>query len=168
MAEASAKRSQIENHDRPRQRRKKVLAVASGGGHWIQLLRVMEAFRDCDVTFVSTHASYRPQVADYKFYSVNDASRSTKLGLIKTTLQLARIIWAERPDVVVSTGAAPGYIALRLARLTGARTVWLDSIANVDQLSLSGAKIGRHVDLWLTQWPHLVRPQGPHFGGSVL
>jgi len=69
---------------------------------------------------------------------------------------------------VISTGAAPGYIALRFARLAKAKTVWLDSIANVDQLSLSGLKIGRYADLWLTQWPHLVRPEGPHYGGSVL
>lgn len=146
----------------------KVLAVASGGGHWVQLLRVADAFQSCDVTFVSTHASYRSQVVRHKFHAVNDSSRSNVLGLVKTALQLLRIIWTERPDIVVSTGAAPGYIALRLARLIGARTVWLDSIANVDQLSLSGTKVRRYADLWLTQWPHLVGPKGPHYGGSVL
>jgi UDP-N-acetylglucosamine:LPS N-acetylglucosamine transferase len=148
--------------------RPKLLAVSSGGGHWVQLLRVADAFRDCDVTFVTTHASYRSQVGSYKFYAVNDSSRSNKFGLIKTAQQLARIIWAEKPDIVVSTGAAPGYIALRLARLAKAKTVWLDSIANVDQLSLSGLKVGRYADLWLTQWPHLVKPKGPQYGGSVL
>jgi UDP-N-acetylglucosamine:LPS N-acetylglucosamine transferase len=146
----------------------KVLAVSSGGGHWVQLLRVADAFQNCDVTFVTTHASYRSQVARYKFHAVSDSSRSDKLGLIKTVAQLARIVCTERPDIVVSTGAAPGYVALRLARLIGSKTVWLDSIANVDQLSLSGKKIGRYADLWLTQWPHLVGPNGPHYGGSVL
>jgi len=145
-----------------------VLAVASGGGHWVQLLRVADAFQNCDVTFVTTHASYRPQVPRHGFHAINDSSRSDKLGLIKTAAQLARIVWTERPDIVVSTGAAPGYIALRLARLIGAKTIWLDSIANVDELSLSGKKVGRYADLWLTQWPHLVRPKGPHYGGSVL
>jgi UDP-N-acetylglucosamine:LPS N-acetylglucosamine transferase len=148
--------------------RPKLLAVSSGGGHWVQLLRVADAFQGCDVTFVTTHASYRSQVENYKFYAINDSSRSNKFGLIKTAQQLAHIVWTEKPDIVISTGAAPGYIALRLARLAKAKTVWLDSIANVDQLSLSGLKIGRYADLWLTQWPHLVRPEGPHYGGSVL
>jgi UDP-N-acetylglucosamine:LPS N-acetylglucosamine transferase len=153
----------------PRQgHRPKLLAVSSGGGHWVQLLRVADAFRDCDVTFVTTHASYRSQVESYKFYAVSDSSRSDKFGLIKTAQQLACIVWTERPDIVISTGAAPGYIALRLARLAKAKTVWLDSFANVDQLSLSGLKVGRYADLWLTQWPHLERPEGPHYGGSVL
>ena len=146
----------------------KVLAVASGGGHFVQLLRVTDAFQNCDVTFVSTHEAYRHQVARHKFHAIGDSNLSSGLGLIKTALQLARIIASEKPDIVISTGAAPGYIALRLARLTGAKTVWLDSIANIDQLSLSGRKIGRYADLWLTQWPHLVGPKGPHYGGSVL
>jgi hypothetical protein len=59
-------------------------------------------------------------------------------------------------------------VAIRLGRLIGARTVWIDSIANVETLSLSGAKIGRYVDLWLTQWPHLAKPEGPEFKGAVI
>jgi len=146
----------------------RVLAVSSGGGHWVQLLRIADAFQKSDVTFVTTHASYRPQVARHNFHAINDSSRSDKLGLVKTAVQLARIVWIEKPDIVVSTGAAPGYIALRIGRLIGAKTVWLDSIANVDELSLSGKKVGRYADLWLTQWPHLESPGGPHYGGSVL
>ena len=146
----------------------RLMAVSSGGGHWVQLLRVSPAFVDCDVTFVTVRESYRSQVAGHRFYTVNDATRWNKLGLIKMTLKLAWIIWKERPQAVISTGAAPGYIALRLAHLLGARTIWLDSMANVERLSLSGQKIGRHADLWLTQWEHLGRPDGPHYAGSVL
>ncbi len=148
--------------------RKKVLAVASGGGHWIQLLRLAPAFADSDVVFVGVSDSYRSQVAKYGFYSVNDATRWNKFGLIKLALKLAWINWKERPDIVVSTGAAPGYLAIRLGKLFGAKTIWLDSIANVESLSMSGGMVGRHADLWLTQWPALERPEGPYFRGSVL
>ena len=63
-----------------------------------------------------------------------------------------------RPDVVISTGAAPGYFALRFGGLLGARTLWLDSIANAEELSLSGTKASRFADLTLTQWPELGKP----------
>jgi len=74
-----------------------------------------------------------------------------------------------RPHVVITTGAAPGLIAVRLARLFGARTVWIDSMANSEELSLSGKLAGDHVDLWLTQWPDLTdKYPGLRYYGSVL
>lgn len=149
-------------------KRLKLLAVSSGGGHWVQLLRIKAAFEGCDITFVTVHGSYRAQVPGHKFYVVNDANLWTKFKLVTTAASLARIVWIEKPDVVISTGAAPGYFALRLGRLIGARTIWLDSMANVEKLSLSGLKIGHSADLWLTQWPHLARPEGPYYAGSVL
>lgn len=148
--------------------RVKLLAVSSGGGHWVQLLRIMPAFDDCEVAFVTVHASYRPQVPNHKFYVVSDANRWTLLGLVKAACKLTWIIWTEKPKIVVSTGAAPGYLALRVGHMLGARTIWLDSIANVEKLSLSGLRIGHCADLWLTQWPHLARPGGPFYAGSVL
>jgi hypothetical protein len=73
-----------------------------------------------------------------------------------------------RPDVVISTGAAPGFLALRLGRLLGARTIWVDSVANGEELSMSGKLAGRYADLWLTQWEHLAHEGGPQFRGNVL
>jgi UDP-N-acetylglucosamine:LPS N-acetylglucosamine transferase len=151
-----------------RGRRLKLLAVASGGGHWIQLMRIKPAFEDCAVTFVTVHDSYRNQVPDHDLYVVNDANRWDKIALLKAARRVAWIVWTEKPDIVISTGAAPGYFALRLGRLMGARTIWLDSMANVEELSMSGSRIGRFADLWLTQWPHLARPGGPYYTGSVL
>ncbi len=148
--------------------RRKVLAISSGGGHWIQLLRIGPAFQNCDVTFVTTHESYRSQVNRHRFLTVTDSNLSTKFRLLKTAAEVAWIILTERPDIVASTGAAPGYFALRLGHLLGAKTIWLDSIANVDRLSVSGRRIGRCADLWLTQWPDLAKAGGPYYVGSVL
>ncbi|MCE4225055.1 UDP-N-acetylglucosamine--LPS N-acetylglucosamine transferase [Methylobacterium sp. C25] len=148
--------------------RTKIMAVASGGGHWVQLLRICKAFDECEVVFVTVHEAYRSQVGRSEFYSVRDANRRQPLRLLMTAWQLLGIIRKERPQVIVSTGAAPGYLALRFARLIGARTIWLESIANAEHLSMSGRKIGPYADLWLTQWPALARPEGPVYAGSVL
>jgi exopolysaccharide biosynthesis glucuronosyltransferase PssD len=152
----------------PEPKRKKLLAVSSGGGHWVQLLRLGPAFIDCEVVFVTVDQAYRADVRDYKFYSISDATRRTVIRLVRATLELFGIIWKERPDVIISTGAAPGYIAIRLGTLFGARSVWVDSIANAEQLSMSGALAGRYADLWLTQWPHLAKQHGPHYRGAIL
>jgi hypothetical protein len=155
--------------DMQRYQRKRVLAVASGGGHWIQLCRTIPAFDDYDLAFVTTNASYRQQVAPARFHTVTDANLTRKLALILLSLRMMWILLWERPDVIVSTGAAPGYVAIRLGKMFfGAKTIWLDSIANAEELSVSGQRIGKHVDLWLTQWPHLAHAEGPHYEGSVL
>lgn len=148
--------------------RKRILAVASGGGHWLQLQRLRPAFEGHDVTYVTVDARYQSDVRGERFYVVNDATRWNKLALVLLTFRLAVIVLRERPQIAVSTGAAPGYIALRLAKLIGARTAWIDSLANADVLSLCGQRIGKHADLWLTQWQHLARPQGPQYQGAVL
>jgi hypothetical protein len=79
------------------------------------------------------------------------------LALVRTAWVIMLLLWRERPDVVLSTGAAPGYFAIRLGGWMGARTVWVDSVANAEELSLSGRKAGACADLWLTQWPHLAK-----------
>jgi hypothetical protein len=46
--------------------------------------------------------------------------------------------------------------------------VWLESVANADALSLSTRLALPVADLTLTQWPHMARPRGPFYKGSVL
>lgn len=150
------------------QGRRRVLAVASAGGHWVQLLRMRPAWADCEVTYVTTNPGYRAQVDPAPYYVVRDANRWDKVGLLQQAAKLAWIVLWVRPHVVISTGAAPGYFALRFGKWIGARTIWVDSIANVDELSLSGQRIGPHADLWLTQWAHLACPEGPQHVGAVI
>jgi UDP-N-acetylglucosamine:LPS N-acetylglucosamine transferase len=153
----------------PTPRKPKVLAISSGGGHWVQLLRLRPAFADCDVTFVTVLPGYRSDVGEgVKFRVIRDANRTDKLKLIFSALSVLWILFLERPDVVISTGAAPGYFAIRFGKFFRARTLWLDSVANVEELSLSGQRASRHADLCLTQWPHLASNPGPVFRGSVL
>lgn len=148
--------------------RKRVLCVASGGGHWVQLLRLREAWSMHEAIYVSVQPAYAQEVAGARFHCIQDATRWDRLKLLWMVLQLAWIVLRVRPQVVITTGAAPGVAALRLGKWLGARTVWIDSIANVEQMSMSGSKVGGFADLWLTQWPQLARPEGPHHEGAVL
>lgn len=153
------------------------MAVASGGGHWVQLFRLRQSWAGCQVTYVTTTADFLAEVtADAaargepqpRYVVVPEANRWQKLRLLSLLARIAATVVLTRPDVVVSTGAAPGYFALRLASLLGAKTVWVDSIANAEELSLSGRKIGRHADIWLTQWEELASQSGPQYWGAVI
>jgi UDP-N-acetylglucosamine:LPS N-acetylglucosamine transferase len=145
----------------------RILAVASSGGHWVQLRRLTPALAGHDVAYLTTDPGHREEVAPARFYTVNDASRWNKFALLLSALRILWVVLRERPHVVISTGAAPGYLALRCAKLLGARTIWVDSVANVEELSLSGQMASRQADLCLTQWSHLA--DGPvGYEGAVL
>lgn len=146
----------------------KLIAISSGGGHWTQILRLRPAIEKYNVTYVTVSNSYKQDLSDEKFYTISDATRWNKVKLVLMALQILRLLLRIRPDVILSTGAAPGYFALRLGKMLGARTIWIDSIANVEEMSLSGRMVKPYADLWLTQWEHLSKNDGPKFSGSVL
>lgn len=148
---------------------KKVLLVASGGGHWVQLGRLAGAFADDDTLFVTTLAGSVASAGDRPVTVVPDASRSAPLRLLALFVRMAATIVRFRPDLVVTTGAAPGLLAIQIGRLWGARTVWVDSVANSEDLSLSGKLAARSADLWLTQWEDVAAMyDGLEFRGRVF
>ena len=65
-------------------------------------------------------------------------------------------------------GRRPGFFAVVFGKLTGARTIWLDTIALVEHLSMCGKKVGPFADLWLTQWPGNATEGGAQYAGAVV
>lgn len=103
-----------------------------------------------------------------KCYLVSDCNRDTPMSVIRCARDIFVLIRRERPDMVISTGAAPGLIAIMIGKILGCRTIWVDSIANSIELSMSGRIAGRFADLWLTQWEHLSSNRGPRYMGNIL
>lgn len=146
----------------------KVLAVASGGGHWEQLMLLRPTLANYDTHFATTEPAVAAQHGISVAAALPDCNQNTPLKSLQCALDSLRLVMRIKPDVIVSTGSAPGFLCLLAGRLTGARTLWIDSVANADQLSLSGrmARILAH-QCW-TQWEHLAAAKGPQYHGAVL
>lgn len=152
---------------------RRILAAASTGGHWEQLMLLAPAFEGGAVTFACTD----PRQAEGRdlpgFVALSDYNQNQPLRLLRGLGETFRIVRRLRPDVVISTGAAPGLLCLLWGRVFGARTIWIDSIANSERLSLSGRLARKFCHVTLTQWEHLADGdgtpgQGPAFWGSVI
>jgi UDP-N-acetylglucosamine:LPS N-acetylglucosamine transferase len=147
----------------------RILAIASGGGHWVELQRLKPAFEGLDLAYASVYPEYAEEVPEHRFYVFRDVSRWDRFGFIVLAVQLVRMLLIERPRIVITTGSLPCCIALILAKyLVNAKTMWIDSIANVEELSSSGKLAGKFVDIWLTQWPGVAKDDGPLYWGAVL
>jgi UDP-N-acetylglucosamine:LPS N-acetylglucosamine transferase len=145
----------------------KVIAIASAGGHWVELLRLLPAFDGMELIFVSTISSLSSTISGHKFYCVRDASRWNKFRLAMSFFDVFKIILNEKPKVVVSTGAAPGLMGLVAGKILGCKTIWIDSVANADKLSLSGKIALQFADKIYTQWPDLANERIV-YAGNIL
>ena len=146
----------------------KAMFVTSGGGHWIQLMRLRTAFSDSENTFVTVDKSYRSDVQHENFHIVTDASRDTPFSVLRLLFQLISLIHNIKPDVIITTGAAPGCIAIIIGHLFGIKTLFIDSIANTKKLSLSARIASPFTDKLLTQWPDLQKKTNAIYRGNVI
>ena len=146
----------------------RVLAVASAGGHWEQLMLLRQTLDNYDVRFATTRSDLSEVYDIPVIDTLPDCNQNTPLRALACAVLAMRLVIRHRPQVVVSTGAAPGFFSLLAGRIAGARTLWIDSIANSEGLSLSGrlAKIVAH-QCW-TQWEHLARDGRPAYHGAML
>ena len=148
----------------------KVLAIASPGGHWIQLNKICNPLDDrFEMVYVTPGAQYASTAKNSrKTLTITDASADSKLKLIPLAFQLLYIFAKERPSAIISTGAAPGAIAFLLAKYLPIKTIWVDSIANVSQISRSGRMVKNHADKVITQWKPLSDDETVFYKGSIL
>jgi len=148
---------------------RRVLLVASAGGHWLELCRISPALKGFDCQFVSTAAGLVAPVGTRRVLQLPDGSRETIVNLIASAWQFWRILRAFQPDIVITTGAAPGAVALVVAGCAGVQVVWVESMTSADELSLSGRCVRRIADLCIVQWPQLAeRDASLHYFGKIV
>jgi hypothetical protein len=148
--------------------RKKVLVVTSGGGHWEQMMLLRDALSACNPVYATTVPGMAERSGIVGAHLIADCNRHRPLATLRCVVDVWRLVWRERPDLVITTGAAPGLIALAIGKLHGKKAVWIDSVANSEKLSMSGAMAGWFADLQVTQWQHLAHTGGPDYMGSLL
>lgn len=148
----------------------RVCLAASAGGHLTQLLSTKEAWEPHEVFVVTTRELMKTKLRDLGcVYVVGECNRNYPLRIIKVLIKCIRVAFGEKYDIVISTGAAVGCIMCFLGKLRGARVIWLDSITNVEKMSLSGRLVRHIADLCLVQWPELVKKYDRvEYMGSVI
>lgn len=147
---------------------KKILAVASIGGHWVQLLRIMKGLENkYEISYLSTHEKCATMVPNHTFHKLLEFSRWNWYKLFPAFFHDLKLIKQEKPDVIITTGAAPGLIVLFAAFCLRKKTIWVDSIANVNHLSLCGRVASRFATHTYTQWKEL-ETEKVRFMGNVI
>jgi len=148
----------------------RICLAASAGGHTSQLLKLAESWKGYETFCVTTTGVVTEKLRKYgKVYAVGECNREHLLLVFLVLIRCINIILRERPDIVMSSGAAVGCIMCFLGKLLSAKIVWLDSITNVERISLSGRMVRHIADLFLVQWPELVEQYSDvEYVGAVI
>ena len=133
----------------------KICLAASAGGHLSQLLKLQDTWQGKAAVFVTSKEMVTDMLIKYgRVYSVGHCDRQHPFLVLIVLFRCLKVIIRERPRVVISTGAAQGCIMCLLGKITGARIIWIDSITNIQKISLSGRIIRHFADLFIVQWKH--------------
>ena len=150
----------------------KICAGASSGGHMNQLLRLLQ-YTDSwpykPAMYVTTLDVLATVLQERgRTYIIGECNRRHPLRAFITFIRSIFIVRRERPDIVITTGSMPLAFFCLVAKVHGARIVWIDSIANSEKFSLSGQMVIYFADLFLTQWPELAKNSKAEFAGAIL
>lgn len=135
-----------------------VLVISSGGGHWQQAQLLNPALPENTIYVRASRDGAE----------LPDCSLKTIWRVPGCLYKAMRLMLSTRPDVVLSTGALPGLIGILAGKLIGAKTVWIDSVANAQRMSLSGRAAKLLCKDVFSQWPDVARRTGTRYAGSVI
>ncbi len=142
-----------------------IMFVASNGGHLAQLLAMRDWWGDRDRSWVSIDKpDARSQLADERTTWAYWPTTRNVPNLFRNLLLAIKTIRRERPDVVVSTGAAVALPFFVVARLMRIPTVFIEVYDRVDSRTLSGRLCLPFSTRFLVQWPD----QQALYRGSIL
>lgn len=147
---------------------KKILIVASPGGHLLQMLALKPAWSDAEriwVTLRSADVGYLLQ-GEEVIYGHGPTPRN--IGNFFRNLRLAaRVLREQDPGVVISTGAGLALPFFVLGKLQRRRLVYVESITRVEKLALTGRLVYPLADAFFVQWDSLGKLRRARFHGSV-
>lgn len=149
---------------------KKLCFVASSGGHWEELMCLDTIAQKNSSFFVTEDGAQAEGFLSEKIYTLPQINRHEKyflLHFLKLFAKAGKIIFNEKPDVVITTGALIAFPFCLFVKLRGGKVIYIESFARVHDASLTGKLVYRFADLFIVQWETMidVYPRVKYVGG---
>lgn len=148
----------------------KLCFAASSGGHLDELLMLRPLMERYDSIVVTEKTAFKTAIEGIKCYYLMQVNRLEKTcipRLIANAFLSLKIILAERPDVIVTTGVLAIIPLCLFCKALGKKLVFIESYANVYSPTKTGKFLYWFADQFYVQWPELMAyyPKAVYFGG---
>jgi UDP-N-acetylglucosamine transferase subunit ALG13 len=147
-----------------------VLVVCSPGGHLFDAVAISGAWSARTRAWVSfDQVDVHSLLADEKVTFAHGPTNRNLKNLLRNLALAWRVIRETRPGVLLTTGAGVGVPFAWVARLRGARVIYVECAGRVDRPSLSARLIAPIASRVYAQWPDLAaRWPRARYAGNVL
>lgn len=131
----------------------KVCLVGSSGGHLTHLYMLKPFWENKDrfwVTFDKEDA--RSKLKHEKMYGCYYPTNRSLKALIKNTFLAIKVLRNEKPDVIISSGAAVAVPFFYIGKLMGCKLVYIEVFDRFDKPTVTGKLVYPIVDKFIVQW----------------
>ncbi len=145
----------------------KVCLVGSSGGHLAHLYMLKPFWQNKDhfwVTFDKEDA--RSLLEGENMYTCYYPTNRNLWNLIRNTFVAIRVLHKEKPDLLISSGAAVAVPFFYLAKLRGLKLVYIEVFDRIDKPTMTGKLVYPIVDTFIVQWEEMkkVYPKAVNLG----
>lgn len=116
------------------------------------------------VTFDKEDA--RSLLKDEKMYPCYFPTNRNIKNLIRNTFLAIRVLKKEKPDLIISSGAAVAVPFFYLGKMMGAKLIYIEVFDRIDKPTMTGKMVYPIVDKFIVQWEEMkkVYPKAVNFG----
>ena len=148
----------------------KIALVCSTGGHLFQLYSLKDYWKQFDrfwMTFNREDSKYL--LKDEQVYWAYAPTSRNAINFIKNLFLSIKIIFQEKPDLIISTGSGVAVPLIYCAKIFGIKTIHIESLTRIKELSLTGKLLHNVVDEHFVQWEELAKKyKKAKFVGQVI
>lgn len=146
----------------------KVCFVTSSGGHLTHLIQLKNWWKDKERIWVTFDKADSQSILkdEKKYWCYFPTNRNIK-NLVKNTFLAYKVIKSEKPDLIISTGAAVAIPFFYLAKIFKIKVVYIEVYDRIDKPTLTGKIVYPISDLFILQWEEQKKfyPKGELLGG---
>lgn len=117
------------------------------------------------VTFDQTNS--RSLLEGERFYPVYYPSNRSIKALIINTWRAIKVLTKEKPDLIISSGAAPAIPFFYIGKLMGAKLIYIEVFDRIDMPTITGKLCYKVADKFIVQWDQMKKyyPNAINIGG---
>ena len=138
---------------------KKVLFIASTGGHLSEMMQLKSMFKNYDYYIItektksnlSLKEKYKSRVS-YLVYGTKDHKLSYPFKLLYNCFKSFYLYLKVHPDYIITTGVHTAGPMCLLGKIFGSRVIYIETFANMVTKTVTGRLLYPFSDRFIVQW----------------